>query len=146
MSRPTARVKQKPRGKSPFVELAKTPEGRAQLAEWRAKAALSRRGRPQGATDGFTAYQRKKMIEKAYAGIDEVKAYMADQGIELPESGVAAEAIDAAIGEMRRKDLSPRDKLAAIRTVLEWSKAKPASNTNLNVTRPEDFLEALAKE
>jgi hypothetical protein len=55
------------------------------------------------------------MIEKAYAGIDEVKAYMADQGIELPESGVAAEAIDAAIGEMRRKDLSPRDKLAAIR-------------------------------
>jgi hypothetical protein len=50
------------------------------------------------------------------------------------------------VTEMRRKDLLPKDKLAFARTVLEWSMAKPAAETNLNVKRAEDFLNDLANE
>jgi hypothetical protein len=123
--------------------MAETPEGRAQLAEWR-KAAHAKAGRPRGATDGFSAYRRKKMIAKAAAEAKVIVKAMEDKGIVIPKDAAAREAFETVVTEMRRKDLLPKDKLAFARTVLEWSMAKPAAETNVTVKKAEDFLSEIA--
>jgi len=123
--------------------MAETPEGRAQLAEWR-KAAHAKAGRPKGATDGFSAYQRKRMIAKARAEAKVIVNRMEEKGIAIPKDEYAREAFETVVTEMRRKDLLPKDKLSAARTVLEWSMAKPAAETNVTVKKAEDFLNDIA--
>lgn len=138
------RPKGTPKSKTPgFAELAKTPEGRAQMAEWR-KLAIGKGGRPKGATDGFSAYRRQKMIAKAAAEAKVIVKAMEDKGIVIPKDAAAREAFETVVTEMRRKDLLPKDKLAFARTVLEWSMAKPAAETNVTVKKAEDFLSEIA--
>jgi hypothetical protein len=131
-----------PRG-GHFKELAKTPEGRAQLAEWRANGA-KKAGKPQGATHGYTRHTRNKMIAKAEAEAKVQVDRMIEEGKLDAEDPLAREAMDAIATLMRRTDINPKDKLAAARTILEWTKAKPASDTNLNVRKAEDFLAEIA--
>lgn len=115
------------------------------MAEWR-KLAIGKQGRPKGATDGFSAYRRKKMIATAQAEAKVIVKAMEDKGIVIPKDQYAREAFETVVTEMRRKDLLPKDKLSAARTVLEWSMAKPAAETNVTVKRAEDFLSEIADE
>lgn len=63
----------------------------------------------------------------------------------LPENPIAREAMEAAT-QMLASDLPAKDRLAVIRTLLEYNMAKPAATTNLNVKSAEDFLDELAEE
>jgi len=90
------------------------------MAEWR-KLAIGKQGRPKGATDGFSAYRRKRMIAKAAAEAKVIVKAMEDKGIVIPKDAAAREAFETVVTEMRRTDLLPKDKLAFARTVLEWS-------------------------
>jgi len=125
--------------------MAETPEGRAQLAEWR-KNAIGKQGRPKGATDGMSAYRRNKMIAKARAEAKDIVKHMEDKGIAIPKDEYAREAMTSVVELMRRTDTLPKDKLAAARTVLEWTIAKPAAETNVTVKKAEDFLSEIAED
>lgn len=71
---------------------------------------------------------------------------MEKKGFEIPENEFAREAIEAAVETMRMEAISPKDKLTAARLVLDFTKAKPAAQTELTVKRAEDFLAEIAKD
>lgn len=64
----------------------------------------------------------------------------------IPKGAFAKEAIEAVVEVMRLDKLPPKDKIAAARTVLEWTMAKPASESTVNVKTAEDFLADIAKD
>lgn len=57
----------------------------------------------------------------------------------------AKEALKAAIAVMRGP-VSPKDKLAAARLVLDFTKAKPAQKQDITVSKAEAWLEAVTKD
>jgi hypothetical protein len=64
----------------------------------------------------------------------------------LPENPIARKAMQAAIELLALNEAPTKDRLATIRTLLEYNMAKPASTANLNVKTAEDFLDELAAE
>jgi hypothetical protein len=139
------RVKKKRNAPSHFAELAKTPEGRAQLAEWRSRRKVENCGRPHGATAGVTRKTRNKIIAKAQAEAKAIVELMDKKGM-IPKDEYAKEAIETVVELVRRTDIHPKDKLASARTLLEWTLAKPATEANVNLKKAEDFLDDLAAE
>jgi hypothetical protein len=63
----------------------------------------------------------------------------------IPDDQMAKAALQAAF-EMVTAPLTPKDRLAAARTILEYTKHKPAATTNLNIKSAEDFLDELAAD
>lgn len=138
------------------------------LADWEVRRAAGRKafqnyfekhghypGR-KGVPDGWgkRAAENKAIREAAAAEAKEIVKVMKDKGI-IPDGTDprAEEALEFAIGVVRAKDektgqpaYAVKDHLAAARTVLEWTKAKPASTANVNVNAAEAFLESLAGE
>ncbi|MGC3025839.1 hypothetical protein ACPUER_11915 [Burkholderia sp. DN3021] len=132
---------------SHFAKLSQTPEGRAQLAEWRARRGTKRGlGRPHGALDGTTTIEREKSIAAAKAEAKRLVQLMEQSGSNIPKDGFAREALETAVEIVRRKEISPKDQLAAARLVLEFTMAKPASESNVTVKKAEDFLADLATQ
>jgi len=62
----------------------------------------------------------------------------------IPENEMAAKSLEAAF-EMVTSNMAARDKLQAIRTVLEYTKQKPASKSDITLKTAEDFLDELAE-
>lgn len=71
---------------------------------------------------------------------------MEQKGYNIPKDEYAREGIEAVVAMVRLTDISPKDRLAAARTLLDFTMAKPATDTNLNVKKAEDFLADLAKD
>ena len=122
-----------------FSNLMKTPEGRALRKEWSTKKRKNA-GRPQGVPDGHTAEtiapvraQAKKDAEK------EVKIMTEKYNI---EDEYQKEALKTAV-EVMRIDGQTRERLAAARLVLDFTKSKPASKSDVSISRAEDFLASL---
>lgn len=63
----------------------------------------------------------------------------------IPDDHMAKAALQATF-EMVTAPLPPRERLAAARTILEYTKQKPVSTTNLNIKTAEDFLDELAAD
>jgi hypothetical protein len=124
-----------------LVELAKTPEGRAQLAEW-SRRPRRNAGRPAGVPDGFTKETIEPVREQARERAEEIVKEMAEQHEELKDDELAQKALKTAV-EIMETPGAAATRLAASRTVLEWTKKKPATDANVNL-KAEDFLEALA--
>lgn len=104
-------------------------------------------GRPQGATDGYNKTERNELKKIAKKEAERIVAYMeTDKGYAVPKQEFAKEAITMAVEIMRRDDINVKDKLTAAKTVLEWTLAKPASETTVNVKTAESFLEDIAAE
>lgn len=131
---------------SHFAKLSQTPEGRAQLAEWRARRKPDNFKAVFGRKPGWTRYMRNKALAHAKGEAQQLMTLMEAKGIELPQDAQAREALEVGITVMRLTDISPKDRLAAASLVLQYTKAKPASETNLNVKKAEDFLADLAAE
>lgn len=70
---------------------------------------------------------------------------MMDKDGALPENPIAREAMKTTL-EMLAEENSTKDKLAIIRTLLEYNLAKPAATQNVNIKTAEDFLDDLAAE
>jgi hypothetical protein len=90
---------------------------------------------------------------KAQAEAKEIVAFMVKNKMVESEDPRAEEALEAMIAIVRAKDEAmatplypPRDRIAAANTVLAYTKQKPATKTDLNVRRAEDFLEAVAED
>lgn len=129
--------------------LLSTEEGRKLHKMWTDKrfAEGVRLGKPKGATEGYLKKQRDKLKVIAKAEAKGIVTYMENsKGYEVPKHEFAKEAIVTAVEIMRREDIHPKDKLTAAKTVLEWTMAKPATESNVNVKTAESFLEDIAKE
>jgi hypothetical protein len=154
--------------KNAFKVLWDNPATRpAMLAKVR--AAAKKGGRPEGVADGCTKEQIIALRAVATEKAERIITAMAKDDDELkPEamtpdelemlglmkaSGEAEGLVDddkatarAVLKEAITIALMPgnrQTKLTAIRTVLEYTKAKPASTTNTNVNAAEEFLAAL---
>lgn len=104
-------------------------------------------GRRPGGTEGYLKAKRDKLISTAKAEAKEIVTYMENtKGYEIPKQEFAKEAIVTAVEIMRRDDINVKDKLTAAKTVLEWTLAKPATETTVNVKTAESFLEDIAAE
>lgn len=62
------------------------------------------------------------------------------------EDEMARESLVTALSIMRDRHSNNKDRLAAARTILEWTKQKPATKNEHTVRRAEDFLDQLAVE
>lgn len=126
--------------------MQQTEEGRKLWNLWREKRKGSKLGRPRGATESYLKSERDKIKAVAKAEAKEIVKYMESKGYVIPKVEFAKEAIETAVELMRRDDINPKDKLAATKTVLEFTLSKPATESTVNVRSAESFLEDIAKE
>lgn len=106
-----------------------------------------------GTPNGMTRATAAPLWADARLKADGFIQKMIDDG-ELPNVNFKVPDTDeakgvAALHEATVLALAPGDRqarLAAIRTVLEWTKAKPASRTKIDVTTSEDWLAQIAAD
>lgn len=113
---------------------------RAANSEARMKAPRTPAGIPAGWTNMQWALAKdaaRKIAHRIYKNMDIEGA--------LPENPIAREAMKTAL-EMLAEDNATRDRLAIVRTLLEFTHSKPASTQNVNLKTAEDFLDELAAE
>lgn len=131
--------------KNLFKRMQLTEEGRKLWKLWTDKrfAPGCKGGRPPGSYTGFSRAERNKHKAKAKAEAKEIVRIMEKKGYEIPKAEFARESIEVAVELMRMHEIAPRDKLAAARTVLEWTLSKPVAQSEVSVKRAEDFLNAI---
>lgn len=126
-----------------FTELSKTAEGRAKRAEW-AKKPRKNPGRPAGVPHGYTKETIEPLRAKAKEEAERFVQIMSDNG-EAPEDDFAKEALKTAV-EVMRVPGETRERLAAARLVLDFTKQKPASKSDVTIGKAEGFLEGLLEQ
>lgn len=120
------------------------------MKEWRDRRFLNPNGkgtpgRRPGSKDGYTAIELEKQRAKAKAEAKVIVEYM-EKKFDLPKDEYAKEALTTAVELMRIDAINAKDKLAAARTVLEWTMAKPAAQSEVTVKKAEDFLADIAAD
>ena len=122
-----------------FATLMSTPEGRALRSKW-SRAPRKNAGRPRGVPDGFRKHEIEPIRAQAQKEATEIVKIMSEKyGI---ESEYAQEALKTAV-EVMRVPGETRERLAAARLVLDFTKQKPASKSEVAVAKAEDFLASL---
>ena len=125
-----------------FATLMSTPEGRALRAEWAARPRKNP-GRPKGVPDGHRKHTIEPIRKQAREEAEKVVEVMTKK---IPvESDYAKEALTTAVEVMRSPD-STRDRLTAARLVLDFTKQKPATKSEMAISQAESFLEGLLQE
>jgi hypothetical protein len=125
-----------------FKNLMSTPEGRALRKEWSTKPRKNP-GRPVGVPDGHTAETIAPIREQAKKDAKKVVQIMSEKF--NIEDEYQKEALTTAV-EVMRLDGQARERLAAARLVLDFTKSKPASKSDVSISRAEDFLASLLTE
>jgi hypothetical protein len=132
-----------------FKKLQQTPEGRAIWASYvarRGAPGTKPLGRKKGAKQGYSSHEVLKIREKAKKEAEIIMSKL-EQTHELPDSDAAKEALNTAITIMRAECETTKDRLAAAKTILEFTKTKPAAKSEVSISKAEDFLAAiLAKD
>jgi hypothetical protein len=139
-----------------WADPVKGPEMRANLKIMQEKAHAERKINPDkfkrsGIPTGMTRETVAPLWADARLKADRFIKQMQDAG-ELPEVNFLVPDTDegkgvAALHEATVLALGPGDrqqKLAALRTVLEWTKAKPATRQKIDLTTSEDLLAQIA--
>lgn len=142
---PARKPKGKPRG--PWANM--TPEERsAHSAKLNAgrdlKAQAAKGGRKAGVPRNLTQKQHQQLIDEQQVEIDRIMKKMADQGI-LPDDPRAEEALRETMSVLRTSEAA-RDKLAAARLVLDFTKSKPTAKVEHTVKTAEDFLDEMGDD
>jgi hypothetical protein len=128
--------------KNLFARMQQTEEGRTLWKLWVSKNKIKGQtpGRRKGNISGYSKAQLGIRKAKVKSEAKEIVKLMEAKGFEIPKAEFARESIETAVEIMRYTEISPRDKLAAARTVLEWTLAKPVAQSEISVKRAEDFL------
>jgi len=119
-----------------FKTLCDTPEGRAKRKEWSTKPRKNA-GRPVGVPDGHTRETIAPIRAAAKVYAKKVADVMAEKF--NIEDEYQKEALQTAV-EVMRIDGQAREKLAAARLVLDFTKSKPVSKSDVTLSAAEDFL------
>ena len=116
-----------------------TPEGRALRRSWSTKP-RRQAGRPKGVPDGFRREQIEPIRAKAKKEAEKVVKIMAEEfGV---EDTYAQEALTTAV-EVMRVPGETRERLAAARLVLDFTKTKPVAKSEVTIGKAEEFLASL---
>ena len=107
--------------------------------EWSTKKRKNA-GRPQGVPDGHTAETIAPVRAQAKKDAEKVVKIMTEKY--NIEDEYQKEALKTAV-EVMRIDGQTRERLAAARLVLDFTKSKPASKSDVSISRAEDFLASL---
>lgn len=119
---------------------AKRMEG---LRKW--IAAGNKPGRMTGQTDGIRRSEYKKMLARASDRADKAIIAMAEKNIWSADNDVSEKAMKEAIVIMETAG-EVRLKLAAAKTILEFTQTKPVVKNETTVKTAEDFLASLVEE
>ena len=103
-------------------------------------------GRPAGLPRGVTLATHKVFLKQARLEATLTMKKLEAAGVVDEADGQAKEALHAVLTIMRTKTLPVKETLAAARTVLEWTKAKPAQKTEMTVTKAEEWLDAVTRD
>jgi hypothetical protein len=115
------------------------------------KAAGVRTWSRQGVPDGWTRDTAQKEHKRAERSARKtVRKMIENDVVEKPADAVAAERYEesmvATLAVMRDKTANNKEKLAAARQVMEWTKAKPESARKISVQSAEDWLAACIED
>ena len=125
-----------------FSTLMATPEGRELRKQWSTKPRKNA-GRPKGVPDGFRREQIEPIRDKAKKEAKQVVKIMAEK-YEI-EDDYAKEALTTAV-EVMRVPGETRERLAAARLVLDFTKTKPVAKSEVTIGKAEEFLASLLDE
>ena len=125
-----------------FADLMKTEEGRALRRQWSTKPRKNA-GRPRGVPDGYSREQIEPIRTKIK---DEAKRIVMKMSQDYNiEDEYAKTALETAV-EVMRCPGDNRERVAAARLVLDFTKSKPVSKNELAISKAEDFLAGLLEE
>ncbi len=125
-----------------FATLMSTPEGRALRKEWSTRPRKNG-GRPKGVPDGYRKETIEPLRKKAKEEAKKVTKIMSEKY--NIEDDYQKEALSTAV-EIMRLVGETRERLAAARLVLDFTKSKPASKSDVSISKAEDFLASLLNE
>jgi len=119
-----------------------TEEGRALRRYWSTKPRKNA-GRPVGVPDGYTKEQIKPIRADAKRQAREIVSIMAKEF--NIEDDYAKTALETAV-EVMKVPGENRERIAAARLVLDFTKQKPAAKNELSISKAEDFLASLVED
>lgn len=125
----------------------KRPEVMAKLQAGAARSIRLKLRPPKSIASMPTNVPRRDQVAALVEAEKEAKRIlkiMEKEGL-IPDDHMAKAALQATF-EMVTGPLPPRERLAAARTILEYTKQKPTTTTNLNIKTAEDFLDELAAD
>ena len=119
-----------------------TPEGRELRRQWSNKPKVNG-GRPIGVSDGHTKESIAPIQAKAKIDAKRITEIMSEK-YDI-EDEYQKEALFTAVEVMRLVG-ETRERLAAARLVLDFTKSKPAAKSDVSIHAAEDFLASLLIE
>lgn len=127
--------------KSPEAQAAWDAGPKAWMTYVRSKKTV--RGRPPGCPDGYRREEAEAMWAECRKKADWIMSELENEGVlsfpDTPEEQMAKTALHKAF-EMVLSPIELKSRLSAIRMVLEWTKAKPATKTDLRMNHAEAWL------
>ena len=122
--------------------LAKRMEG---LRKWR-EANPGKRGRPHGLQDGVGLKKYLKRLEVAKVKAERAIKVMADENLWKADNDVASKAMQTAIEIMLSQEGTTQNRLAAAKTILDFTQTKPVVKNETTLKTAEEFLAALVED
>ena len=122
-----------------FATLMKTEEGRALRRKWSTKPRKNA-GRPRGVPDGYRKETIEPIRSKVKTEARKVVEIMAEQF--NIEDEYAKTALETAV-EVMKTPGENRERVAAARLVLDFTKSKPSAKSEVSISKAEDFLASL---
>ena len=125
--------------KNYFATLMETEEGRALRRKWSTKPRRNG-GRPRGVPDGYRKETIEPIRSKVKTEARKVVEIMAEQF--NIEDEYAKTALETAV-EVMKTPGENRERVAAARLVLDFTKSKPSAKSEVSISKAEDFLASL---
>ena len=125
-----------------FSTLMSTPEGRELRRQWSTKPRKNP-GRTKGVPDGYRKSQIEPIRAEAKKEAKQLVSIMADKF--NIEDDYAKQALEAAV-EIVQVPGETRERLAAARLVLDFTRSKPAAKQEVTIGKAEEFLSSLLVE
>ena len=122
--------------------LAKRMEG---LRKWR-EANPGKRGRPHGLQDGVGLKKYLKRLEVAKAKSERAIKVMAEQNLWKADNDVASKAMQTAIEIMLSQEGTTQNRLAAAKTILDFTQTKPVVKNETTLKTAEEFLASIVDD
>ena len=146
LTNPPPKPKRPPKMAARGPWAGKTPEERSALSRQLIEARKGNyaKNTTPGKPRDLTNAQWAEVQEIARLDAKRIMQRMKDAG-QVPDDPRAAEALQTTIETLRTAE-SPKDKIAAARLILDFTKAKPAQKSEVTVRTAEDILDEMAEE
>lgn len=115
------------------------------LREWQ-KANPGRIGRPHGVQDGVRYKDYLKRLEVAKVNAERAIKVMAEDNIWKADNDVASKAMQTAIEIMLSQEGTTQNRLAAAKTILDFTQTKPVVKNETTLKTAEEFLSSLIND